>query len=118
MCCLWALNPSPRNSRRTVMVLGAQLVALLNSRVMVSHDDMRFSRTTFFNTRRSLSVNKRGLPGRGCVFPFQLHNHVPDGRLEKSGNGPDGLLTDVVTNNHTTFEVTELPCSTDSVGIA
>jgi hypothetical protein len=68
---LWAAarpwNPIPINSGRTVMVLAGQFVALWNSWVIVSLVVWRVSRTTFFNTRRSLLVIKRGLPGRGFV---------------------------------------------------
>jgi hypothetical protein len=65
----------PLNSRRTVMVLAGQFVALRKSRVIVSLHVWRVSRTTFFNARRSLSVIKRGLPGRGfvVVVPSYLH---------------------------------------------
>jgi hypothetical protein len=62
---LWAAahpwNLLPLNSRRTVMVLAGQFVALWNAQVIVSLDVWRVSRTNFFNTRRSLSVIKRGL---------------------------------------------------------
>ncbi|KDR18028.1 hypothetical protein L798_07820 [Zootermopsis nevadensis] len=42
---------------------------------MVSHDDIRFSHTTFFNTQRSLSVNTRGLPGRDFVVVVSSRFH-------------------------------------------
>jgi hypothetical protein len=76
---LWAAarpwNPIHLNSRRTVMALAGQFVALRNSRVIVSLDIWRVSRTTFFNSRRPLSVIKRGLPGHGFVLvvPSRFH---------------------------------------------
>jgi hypothetical protein len=76
---LWAAahpwNPIPLSSRRTVMVLAGQFVALRNSQVIVSLDVWRVSRTTFFNAQRSPSVIKRGLPGRGfvVVVPSRFH---------------------------------------------
>jgi hypothetical protein len=75
---LWAAaspwNPIPLNSRRTVMVLAGQFVALRNSRVFVSLGVWRVSRTTF-NARQSLSAIKRGLPGRGFVVVVPSHFH-------------------------------------------
>jgi hypothetical protein len=76
---LWAAarpwNPIPLNSWRTVMVLAGQFVALWNSRVIVSLDVWRISRTTFFNAGRSLSVIKRRLPSHGfvVVVPSRFH---------------------------------------------
>jgi hypothetical protein len=60
-------TPYPLNSRRTVMVLAGQFIALWNSWVIVSLDIWRVSRTTFFNSRQSMSVIKHGLPSRGFV---------------------------------------------------
>jgi hypothetical protein len=64
---LWAAarpwNPIPLNSRRTVVVLAGQFIALRNSQVIV----WWVSWTTFFNTQRSLSVIKCGLPSQGFV---------------------------------------------------
>jgi hypothetical protein len=74
---LWAAarpwNPVPLNSRRTVRVLTGQFAALRNSRVIVSLDVWRVSRTTFFNARRSLSVIKRGGPSHGFVVAVPSH---------------------------------------------
>jgi hypothetical protein len=76
---LWAVvsprNPNPLNSRRTVMVLAGQFVELRNSRVIVSLDVWRVSRTAFFNARRSLPVIKRGRPDLGfaVVVPSSFH---------------------------------------------
>jgi hypothetical protein len=69
------MEPIPLNSRRTVMGLAEQFIALWNSWVIVSLDVWRVSRTTFFNIRRSLSVIKRSLPGRGfiVVVPSRFH---------------------------------------------
>jgi hypothetical protein len=91
---LWAAahpwNPIPLNSRRTVMVLVGQFVALWNSRVIVSLDIWQVSQTASFNARRSLSVIKRGLPGHGFVmvvpscFPFTVTSPTIDlGNLRK-----------------------------------
>jgi hypothetical protein len=68
-------NPITRNSRRTVMVLAGQIVALWNSRMIVSLDVWRVSRTNSFKARRSLSVIKRDLPDRGfvAVVPSRFH---------------------------------------------
>jgi hypothetical protein len=74
---LWAAarpwNPIPLNSRRTVMVLDGQIIALRNSRVIVSLDIWRVSRTTFFKARRFLSVIKRAYP---VVVSLWLRLHV------------------------------------------
>jgi hypothetical protein len=71
MFALWAAahpwNPIPLYSRRTVMALAGQIIALRNSWVIVSLDVWRVSRTIFFKSRRSLSVIKRGLPGHDFV---------------------------------------------------
>jgi hypothetical protein len=57
------------------MALAGQFVVLRNSRVIVSLDVWRDSRITFFNARRSLSVIKCSLPGRGfnVVVPSRFH---------------------------------------------
>jgi hypothetical protein len=76
---LWAAarpwKPIPLNSRRTVMVLAGQFVALRNSRVIVSLDVWWISQSTCFIARRSLSIIKRSLPGRGfvVVVPSRFH---------------------------------------------
>jgi hypothetical protein len=80
--------PIPLNSRHTVIVLAVQFIALQNSRVIVSPDVWRVSRTTF--------------KARGCPFTFPLHNHVTNhrlGQLEKGCSVPDRFLTDVASNN-------------------
>jgi hypothetical protein len=59
---LW--NSIPLNSRRTVMVLAGQFVALQNSRVIVSLDVWQDSP---FQCLTVLSDIQRGLPGRGFV---------------------------------------------------
>jgi hypothetical protein len=63
------------NSRRAVMVPARQFIALRNSRVIVSLDVWRVSRTTFFNAQRPLPVTKRGLPVRGSVVVVPSYFH-------------------------------------------
>jgi hypothetical protein len=74
---LWAAarpwNPVPLNSRRTVMLLAGQFVALRNSRIIVSLDVRRVSRTTFFKVRLYLSVTKRDYP---VMFSLWLCHNV------------------------------------------
>jgi hypothetical protein len=76
---LWAAappwNPIPLNYRRTVRMLTEQFVALWDSWVIVSLDVWRVLRTTFFNARRSLSVIKCGLTGRGFIVAVSSHFH-------------------------------------------
>jgi hypothetical protein len=55
------------------MVLAQQILALRNSWVIVSLDIWQVSQTTFFNSRRSLSVIKRGLPGHGFILVASSH---------------------------------------------
>jgi hypothetical protein len=60
------------------MELAGQLVALRNSQMIASLDIWQFSRTTFFNAQRLLSVIKRVLTSRGFVVivPSRLHFKV------------------------------------------
>jgi hypothetical protein len=71
------------------MVLGGQFIALRNSWAIVSLDVWRVSRTTFFNAGRSLSSLN--------VAYHRL------GQLEKGFIVPERFLTDVATNNQSTF---------------